>query len=129
MEKKKKIFLVEDDSAIADVYSILMRKEHFDVEIIESGGEVLKKIKNIESKEEEKPDIILLDLILPDMNGMEILKELKKNNLTKDITAFILTNQEESVVQKIDGVRPDKFIIKANTTPTQLVEIIKQSLK
>lgn len=128
-EKIKKIILVEDDPAITDIYEIMMKKAHFNVEIVRLGQEAIKKIKSIENGEEIKPDIILLDLILPDINGMEVLKEIRKNNTTKDITVFILTNQSYIESQQLDNIKPDKFIIKANITPTQLLELIKERLK
>src|SRR3989338_1010216 len=120
----KKILLVEDDSAIIDIYQTMMQKADLAVEVASSGQEVLKKIKNIAAGEAEKPDIILLDLILPDMNGMDILTAIKNNEATKTIKVFILTNQEESKTQIPGTIKPDKFIIKANITPTQLLETI-----
>ena len=120
---------MEDDVAIIDIYETMIKKANFDVEVISLAQDVIKKMKDIVAKEAEKPDIVLLDLILPDMNGIEVLKEIRKNNATKDIKVFILTNQEDGQGEKEDGVRPDKFIIKANITPTQLVETIKEALQ
>ena len=124
----KKILLVEDDSAIIDIYEIMMKKAGFDVQVISLGQDVIKKIKKIETREEIKPDIILLDLILPDINGMEVLSEIRKSDATKNIKVFILTNQEKAEFQEKEGIKPDKFIIKANITPTQLIELIKKEL-
>ncbi len=128
-EKKKKVLLVEDDSAIIDIYQTMIKKAGFDVEVISSGQEVIKKMKELKAGDPLKPDIVLLDLILPDINGMEVLKEIKGSKLTKDINVFILTNQEESQTQKSAEAKPDKFIIKANITPTQLIELIQEQLK
>ncbi len=128
-EKKKKVILVEDDLAIIDIYQTMIQKAGFDVEAIGSGQEVIKKIKELKAGDPSKPDIVLLDLILPDINGIEVLKEIRKNNTTKDICVFILTNQEESQISKLDGIKPDKFIIKANITPIQLVALIKEQLQ
>lgn len=124
--KMKKIILVEDDPTIIDIYSTLMKKAHFDVRVIGSGQEVINMVKNIENGEESKPDIILLDLILPDINGIEVFKEIKKNKKTKDIKIFILTNQHDVQPQELGDAKPDKFIIKANVSPTQLLEFIKE---
>ncbi|MBI3631462.1 MAG: response regulator [Candidatus Staskawiczbacteria bacterium] len=91
---KKKIILIEDDSAIIDIYETLIKKAHFDVRTISLGQEAINMTKDIEDGTESKPDIILLDLILPDMNGLDVFKEIKKNKRTKDIKIFILTNQQ-----------------------------------
>lgn len=125
----KKIILVEDDSAITEIYQTVMKKAHFDFEVFDSGQEVIKMIKDVQAGQIPKPDIFLLDLILPDMNGMEILRELKKDSVTKDIKVFILSNQEFSESQKPDDIKPDKFIIKAHIRPTELLEVIKKELE
>ena len=117
--------LVEDDPAIIDIYVTSMTGAHFDVDSVTLGQVAITKIKNIVAKEEQKPDIILLDLILPDINGMEVLKEVRSNDATKDIAVFILSNQAKEELQNLGGAKPDKFIIKANTTPTELLEMIK----
>jgi len=126
----KLIFLIEDDTAIADVYKIIMEKSNFDVDIFGSGKEVIKVIKKLNNtKKDKKPDIILLDLILPDMNGIDILREIRNNDLVKDVKVFILTNQEDVRFNDSDSIKPDKVIIKANITPTDLVNIVKEELK
>ncbi|MBI3337084.1 MAG: response regulator [Candidatus Staskawiczbacteria bacterium] len=126
--KVKKIILVEDDPAIVDIYETLMKKANFDVKVFGSGQEVMSMIKNIEDDTESKPDIVLLDLILPDISGIEIFKQIKENEKTKDIKVFILTNQQDVQMQQLGNAKPDKFIIKANISPTQLLELIKEYL-
>ena len=128
-EKNKKIFLVEDDSAIIDIYATMIKKAKFDVEVLSLGQDVIKKVKKIEAGEEGKPDLILLDLILPDMNGVEVLREIRNTKSTKNILVFILSNQESTGLSDDDPVKPDKFIVKANITPTQLIETIKKQLE
>ena len=127
-EKIKKIILVEDDPAIREVYTLMIKKAKFEVEALSSGQEALTMIQQFQAGEASKPDIILLDLILPDMNGMDILAQIRKNPATKDIKVFILTNQDKAEANQVGDVKPDKFIIKANTTPTQLIELIKNEL-
>ncbi|OGZ63904.1 MAG: hypothetical protein A3A98_01290 [Candidatus Staskawiczbacteria bacterium RIFCSPLOWO2_01_FULL_40_39] len=126
-ENKKNILLIEDDSAIIDIYTTMIKKADFKVEVITLGQEAIKKIKSLKSIK-EVPDIILLDLILPDINGVEVLKEIRKNNITKDGVVFILTNQQNVEFRGLDNIKPDKFIIKANITPSQLLETIKEYL-
>ena len=124
----KKIILVEDDPAIIDIYRTVMRKSHFDVQVLSLGADVLKKIQDISEGAEPLPDVLLLDLILPDMNGVEILNKIRNTPATKSLKVFILTNQENAQNQLPEGVKADKIIIKANTSPTDLVEIIKKAL-
>ena len=128
VKNKKIVFLVEDDSAIADVYQIMFKKADFNVDVFSSGQESIRAIEDIEKSEREKPDIFIIDLILPDMNGMEILAHIKESNTTKNVPVFISTNQEQTSVDS-RGIQPDKFIVKAHITPTQLVELIKKQLK
>ena len=124
----KKIILVEDDSAIIDIYQTMLKKNHFDVEVLSLGADVMKKVQEIAEGTAPKPDILLLDLILPDMNGTEILTAIRKNPATKNMKVFFLTNQENAESMMPEGIKPDKIVIKANTTPTDLVEIIKKAL-
>lgn len=128
INKVKRIILVEDDSAIVDIYKTLMEKANFDVRVIGLGQEVIKMIKDIEEGTELKPDIILLDLILPDINGIEVFKEIKKNPKTKYIKVFILTNQQDVQQEQLGDEAPDEFIVKANIAPTQLLKLIQEHL-
>jgi len=130
MSKKiKKIILVEDDEAIADIYGTMIRKANFDIEIINSGEEAIRIIKDISNGETPKPDLIILDLILPDINGIQVFSEIKKYKLTKNIKVFILTNQGSSELEWPDNKRPDQFLIKANISTAELLKLIKSSLK
>lgn len=127
--ENKKVFLVEDDSAIVDIYKMMIEKAGFDVEVFGLGQEVISAIKRINNDGQVKsPDIVLLDLILPDINGIEVLRELKTNETTKNTKVFILTNQDDVKFEESDAIKPDKIIIKANITPTQLVDTIKNEL-
>lgn len=122
----KKVFLVEDDSAIVDIYQIVMKKAHFAVQVFQSGQEAIKCIN--EMKMEDRPDIFLLDLILPDVDGMEILKAVRQNAITKDAAVFILSNREAIEPTGPENIKADKVLIKAHVSPTQLVDLIKVQL-
>lgn len=126
----KVIYLVEDDSAIVDIYKALMKKFKFTLRAFSLGKEAIKAIKDIKDSksEEKKPDIVLLDLILPDINGLEVLKTIRHNEATRDVKVFILTNQSDVKFEESDAIRPDKVIIKAEIAPTSLMEMIKQEL-
>lgn len=120
-----KIFLIEDDQSIADIYKIALESVKIEVEVFDWGKKAIDRIKEIQSGKAEKPDLILIDLILPDINGMEILKEIKSNGKTKDIKTFILSNYNISDINNSESILPDKFILKTSITPTELIKLIK----
>jgi DNA-binding response OmpR family regulator len=118
------VAIIEDDIAIAQMYRIKFEAEGYDVESAENGQEGLQLI------EEVKPDIVLLDLMMPVMTGEELLKELRKQDWGKKIKIIVLTNmgeQEAPVALKdLDVLR---YIVKAEMTPRQVAEVVKQELE
>jgi DNA-binding response OmpR family regulator len=120
----KKILLVEDDPLMVDIYTTKFKEAGFSVEVASSGKEGWKKIKN------EKPDLLLLDIVLPEVTGLELLKKIKTLPSLSKIPVIILSN----LAQKKDveeGLRAGakKYLIKAHFTPSQVVEEIKGALK
>ncbi|MCA9346383.1 response regulator [Candidatus Saccharibacteria bacterium] len=118
-----KIAIVEDDSAISQMYRIKFEAEGYQVETAENGKLGLKLL------EEMKPDIILLDLMMPEMTGDEMLAKLRATDWGKDIKVIVLTNMGESEIpasMKDLGVL--SCILKANMTPRQVAELVKQHL-
>lgn len=118
-----KIAIIEDDSAISQMYRIKFESEGYDVDTAENGKLGLKLV------EEMKPDIILLDLMMPEMNGDEMLAKLRETEWGKDIKVIILTNMGES--EAPDGIKDHNvsaFILKANMTPRQVAEMVKEHL-
>lgn len=126
---KKTILLIEDDTSIIDIYKMALEGAGFDVEVVPMGKDALGKIERIEEGKEEKPDLVLLDIILPDMNGMDILREMRKKNNTKDIPVFMLTNYSDDKLEKeSSSLKAEKFILKAECSPSKLVKIVKEKL-
>ena len=122
----KRILLIEDDPPTIDLYEEIFKKGDFEVENLTWGKQSLERLSEIREGKKEKPDLVLLDLILPDINGIEILKEAKNNEKTKDIPFFVLTNYTDPELEKeIWKLGVEKYIIKANYTPSQLVKVIK----
>ncbi len=118
-----KIAIIEDDVAISQMYRIKFESEGYEVETAENGKLGLALI------EEMKPDIVLLDLMMPEMTGDQMLIELRKKSWGKDTRVIILTNMGESeapAIVKELGVK--QFILKANMTPRQVAEIVKKEL-
>lgn len=124
---ESKILLVEDDKTLREMYREKFEMEGFNITTKNTGKE------GLESLEKDIPDIILLDILMPDMNGLEMLKEMKKNRLYRDIPVILLTNLGES---KIDmdpelsfalGIKD--YLIKTKHTPDDVVKRVKQILK
>src|SRR5579864_7351101 len=102
-KETKNILIVEDDSAIADLYKTIFKKYKFEVDSAASGKEALKMIEDIKKGDHEKPGVVLLDLILPDMDGLDLLKAIKGDASIKDIIVFIMTNKENIGADLPDG--------------------------
>ena len=112
-----------------DVYRIALEGAGFDVEPILSGEETIRRIKEIEKEEAKKPDLILLDLILPDINGIEVLKEIRKHKKTEDISVFILTNYTDKELEaKGLLLKNEKYLLKTDYPPSKLVELVRREL-
>ncbi|MDQ2973426.1 MAG: response regulator [bacterium] len=118
-----KIAIIEDDAAISQMYRIKFEGDGFKVDTAENGFLGLQLVENM------KPDIVLLDLMMPEMNGDEVLKRLRATSLGKDLKVVILTNMGESEApDTIKNLGVSAFIVKANMTPRQVVELIKKIL-
>ena len=120
---KIKVLLVEDDKMIIDMYTLKFNQEGYDIVQAENGkdGLALAK-KNI-------TDIILLDIILPQMDGFTVLKELKADDSTKNIPVVLLTNLgQDGDVKKGLELGAKDYLIKANFTPSQVVDKVKSVL-
>ncbi len=117
--QNKKILLVEDEFFITELYLRALRKKGFQIDNTANGLEAVKLAKT------DQYDIIILDLMIPGMNGIDVLNDLK-NNYNLKAKIIIATNLEErkevkeSIEKKADG-----YIIKANLTPTELAEFIE----
>ncbi len=118
-----KIAIIEDDMAISQMYRIKFEMENYQVETAENGKVGLTLVEKM------KPDIILLDLMMPEMTGDQMLAELRKKDWGKDVKVIILTNkgeQEAPEILKSLGVR--RYIVKAEMTPRQVAEMVKTEL-
>ena len=121
--KKAKILIIEDDRFLIKLYSSKLQREGFEVMESISGEEGLNKILR------EKPDLVLLDLVLPQKSGFEILSEMKMNPETKDIPVIILTNLgQEPDVEKGLSLGASAYLVKTDFSVNQLPEIIKEHL-
>ncbi|MBU3925566.1 response regulator [Patescibacteria group bacterium] len=125
MADKYKILIIDDDEFLLDMYSIKLKEQGFDVDIAFSGLEGVEKIKGGLC-----PDLILVDLVMPNMDGFEFLKEVKGKNLLKNVKIIILTNLgQESDIKKGLSLGADDYIIKAHFTPSEIVKKIQTLLE
>lgn len=120
-----KILLVEDDAFLAKMYvRKLSSEENFEVTTLTRGQNALDTVKKI------KPDLILLDIILPDINGVKILQKLKEDAQLKNIAVIMLTNlNDRDYISESLALGADGYLIKAHFTPNEVVDKIKQVLR
>jgi DNA-binding response OmpR family regulator len=118
------VLIVEDDEFLRQLVGQKLEKEGFKVANAIDSAETFKVL------EESKPHIILLDLILPGMDGFEILNQLKKDNSTSGIPVIVLSNlgQKEDIERAMAAGAED-YLIKANFTPSEIVEKIRTILR
>ncbi len=127
-EDKKLIFLIESDRDILEVYSTALKQQNFDLDIFTRGREALSKIQNIGEKD-KKPNLIMLDLKLIDMDGIEILKVIKENELTKNIPIFVFSEYIITELPKLNLTDRDKFIMYGTINLWPLMDMVKDQLK
>lgn len=125
----KQILLVEDDPFLIDIYATKFKEEGFQVEVANDGEEGLRKLREGEGNE-EKFDLLVLDIVLPHVDGWEILKEIKASEKLKNLKIVILSNLgQKGEVEKGVKLGATKYLIKAHYTPSEVVAEIKQLLK
>ncbi len=123
-KESRKVLIVEDDSLLLKVLSTGFIAEKFEVATVENGLEVMESAKKF------KPDIILLDLIIPGIDGFAVLKQLKEDDAVKDIPVVIISNLgSEADIKATKALGADEYFIKANTELEKIVSFIKNKLK
>ena len=119
----QKILLVDDDQSLRELYNVAFRLNGINFSMAAKGIEAIEKIKV------DKPDLILLDLMLPDLSGFGVLKLLKKDPETADIKVWMITNLAEDVDrEQAQSLGAEDYLVKSNYTPKQVIEKIKDSL-
>ncbi len=119
-----KILVVEDDKFLRELITQKLSREGYDVKEAVDGEDGVVKVK------EEKPDIILLDLILPGIDGFEVLAKIKEDSETESIPVVILSNlgQRDDVERGLKLGAVD-FLIKAHFTPGEIIEKVEKIMK
>jgi DNA-binding response OmpR family regulator len=125
MEKgKAHILLVEDDVFLSNIYQKKFELEGFKISTADNGEKGLADAKR------KKPDIILLDVLLPKLDGFAVLEKLKEDPATKDIPVILLTNlgQKDDVEKGLESGAAD-YLIKAHFKPSEVVDKVKKILQ
>jgi DNA-binding response OmpR family regulator len=119
----KKVLIIEDDKLLREMMSRKLEKEGLDVFSVMDGSVAVSKAKEI------KPDIVLLDLILPGSNGFEILKELQNSEETKETPVIVLSNLgQKSEIDKGMELGAIDYLVKAHFTPGEVLKKINKIL-
>ena len=121
----KNILLVEDDGVIAGMYNTLLKNHGYGVSTAQNGEEGLKKALDT------RPDLILLDIRMPKMDGLSMLKKLRGNTWGKNAKVILLTNLEPSddIIKQVSETEPSYYLIKSNTKPETVLAKIEEVLK
>lgn len=113
----KKILVVEDDQSFFNLVSTALTIRGYDIVHVSDGNVAVARVK------EEKPDLVLLDIILPGINGLDILRELKESEDTKHIKVIMLTNfGTDDNISKAVELGADDYFMKYNIVPSELPE-------
>jgi len=121
---KKKILIVEDDSFVMDIYQTKLSQSGYDVAGAVNGLEALKIMKDNDF------DLMLLDIVMPYMDGLEILKKVKVDEKNKDLPIILLTNlSQKEEVDKGLKLGASDYLIKSHFTPSEVLEKIKGYLE
>lgn len=119
----QKVAIIEDDQTISQMYRFKFEAEGYQVETADNGKRGLELVEHM------KPDIILLDLMMPEMTGDEMLAKLRATSWGKDIKVIILTNMgEQEIPETVKKLGVEAVILKADMTPRQVAELVKQHL-
>ena len=119
----KTILVAEDDSFYSNIYKFKLNKEGFKVETATNGNETLEQTKI------HKPDLILLDLIMPIKDGFETLKELKEDPSLKDIKVIVISNLgQDSDITRAKELGAQDYLVKANMSIQEMMDKVKSYL-
>jgi CheY-like chemotaxis protein len=121
MESNKKILIIDDDNFLLDMYALKFAKSNFNV-VTALGPEIaLEKMKG-----DFNPDIILMDIVMPVMDGFELLEKMKEENIAKDAIKIILSNRgQPSDIARGESLGAAGYIVKASSTPTEVIEKVQ----
>lgn len=128
--KKKTIWLIEDEEQLIDIYSTALKKFGFEIVADTTGWQSMDRIKRIREGKEEEPALLLLDLLLPDLNGIQLLQEIREHPKTEDLPVFILTNYTASELREMGfDLQVEKYLLKTDWIPSKLAALVQERLE
>lgn len=117
---KKRILLIEDDSLLSEMYTMVLEDEGFNVSLAEDGGVAMEKnLKNI--------DLVLLDIRLPEVDGLKVLKQYRKKGFKKPI--IVVTNNPQVNLNEALQLGADSFMVKSHSDIEEIVKTVKQYIQ
>lgn len=123
--KPKKILIVDDDSFLLDMYALKFNKSNFSVSTALGSNLALEQLRD-----GLVPDIILLDIMMPGMDGFEMLEQMRKENLSLDSIIIFLSNRgQPSDINQAEALGAAGYIVKASSTPGEVIEKVAEIIK
>ncbi len=122
--EKKKILIVDDDNFLLDMYAFKFSQNNFEVYTAIGGTQALEKLR-----EKLSPDIILMDIIMPEMDGFEMLEKINVEHLSDNSVKIILSNKNEQAdIDRGNALGVKDYIVKANSTPAEVIDQVMSVL-
>lgn len=122
---KPTVFLIDDDKFLLDMYSVKFKASGFNVRTATGPNDALTKLK-----EGEIPSVIILDIIMPNMDGLELLGQIRKEKLAENVPIVMLTNESDpSKIEQAKSLGVQGYIVKATSIPSEVVEKVSNILK
>lgn len=117
-DQNKKILIVDDDTFLLDMYALKFSQNNFEVHAASGGMQSIEKLRG-----GLKPDVILLDIIMPEMDGFEMLEKINSENLVPEAVKIVLSNKsQQSDIDRSTSLGASGYIVKANSTPVEVIE-------
>jgi len=121
----KKILLVEDEDIMIDLLQRKLKKEGYEVSVARDGEEGLKKMREMDPK----PDLILLDIVMPKMGGFEVMEEMAKDEKLKNIPVIVISNSGQPVeLDRAKKLGAKDWLIKTEFDPKEVLEKVKKQI-
>jgi len=122
-QAKAKVLIADDDITLRDMYKERLEMDSYKVLVAADGEETLKVIK------EQKPDLVLLDIMMPKMNGLDVLEQMKKDDQMKAIPVIVLT----ALIQDLTKVKSlmsgaDDYLMKSEIMPGEVIKKVRETL-